>query len=140
GRRLAFSHSWSFAPDFNRAGVTQNASIRLSADDPLSFEDAVAVAHRLNNFLCFAIDRTVTIDACFATIMATEQSGGPERPTEIKLFYQSLPFSERAPKIDRFRMLFAYSQIAGSAEDKLRRWFAAYELFRPALALYFGAR
>jgi hypothetical protein len=72
--------------------------------------------------------------------MAAEQGGGPEKPTEIKVFYQSLPFSERAPKVDRFRMLFGYSQIAASAEEKIRRWFAAYEVFRPALALYFGAR
>jgi hypothetical protein len=140
GRRLAFSHAWSFAPDFNKAGVTQKASIRVSADELLSFEEATAIAHRVTNFLCFAIDRTVTIDAFSATVMASEDGAGPEKPTQIKVFYQSLPFSDRAPKIDRFRMLFGYSHIAGSAEEKLRRWFAAYESFRPALALYFGAR
>lgn len=121
GRRLTFSHSWRFAPDFNKARVTQKASIRLSADEPLSFEEAVAIAHPLTNFLCFAIDKTVTIDACFATVMATERGGGPEEPTETKLFYQSLPFSERAPKVDRFRMLFGYSQIAASAAEKIGR-------------------
>lgn len=140
GARLTFSHSWNLAPAFNRVGITQKASIRVAADEPLSFDDSVFIAHQLTHFLCLAIDKTVAIDAFSAMVMATEGGSGPEKPTEVKVLYQSIPFTERDPKTDNFRMLFDYAQIATTAEEKIGRWFAAYELFRPTLALYFSAR
>jgi hypothetical protein len=72
--------------------------------------------------------------------MATEGEQEPEKPVQIALFYPSLPFSEDVPATDGHRMLFSYSQVRDSAEKKLARWLSAYELFQPALALYFGAR
>lgn len=93
GARLVFSHSWNFAPDFNGSRITQKAWIRIAADDSLSFDEAVAVAHRLTNFLCFATDQTVTIDGFLATVMATDGGGGPAKPTEIEILYRSLPFA-----------------------------------------------
>jgi hypothetical protein len=98
----------------------------------------MALAHKITNFFCLALDEAVSINAAWGTVMATA-GDGPEEPTRIRIVYQSLPFTERVPKGNWRRMLFSYRNVKDSLSSKLTRWFAAYDVFAPTLSLYFAA-
>ena len=140
GRRLSFTHSWRLSPGKIEASISQKAQIRIATDAKLPFEEFPRIANRITNFLCFAIDKTVSIDQASTVIAPAENSEEGEGPARIAIYYQSLPFSERAPRTDPHRMLFTYPRVRVSVADKFARWFAAYEQFQPALSLYFASR
>lgn len=138
--RISFEPTWTLSPGFAEARITQKAHAKIKADQPRELDEYIAVVRRLVNFMCFAIDETVTLDHASATVLARTEQSDELQPVRIKLFYPSRPFTERRPKAQRHRMLFTYARIEGAAEARLRNWLSAYERFQPAFDLYFAAK
>ena len=118
GLQLAFGLSYSLpgSPSMTGAKITQKAFLRLAAKELRPIEDFIVVAHRLTNFFCFAVDETVTMDAVSAMTIGTprDASTPPER-LEMKVIYQSMPFSERPLKVEWHTMLFRFAHIRDGA-------------------------
>jgi hypothetical protein len=73
--------------------------------------------------------------------MTTKQGeAGEAERTRTRIVYQSLPYVERVADPSQHKMLFMYSDVSDSLQEKLTSWLSAYKVFQPALALYFSAR
>lgn len=142
GLQLAFGLSWTL-PGSHRvteAKITQKAYVRLRAPEPRPLDEFTSTARLLTNFFCFATDETVTLDSVTGrmTNPPSKEGEAPER-LDMRIVFQSLPFSEKPPKAEWHRMLFRFTEVRDSAQTMINNWLAAYETFRPALDLYFSA-
>ncbi|WP_259741222.1 HEPN domain-containing protein [Pseudomonas fluorescens] len=69
-----------------------------------------------------------------------ESSTDKQSPVPISIYYQSIPFTEKAPKKNWHEMLFNFRAIADDAEEVFNKWLDAYEDLFPALNLYFSTK
>lgn len=123
------------------ARITQQTYFKLSSAVAKDFSEFSKVIHKLTYLLCFAVDSMLTISDVSATSseITMDISEGKTIPVNIKLYYPSRPFSEDAPKIDKHRMLFRFSDIRIDAEGVFNKWINTYSVIRPSLGLYFSA-
>lgn len=144
GLKLSFTFSWTLPgyPIFTEARITQKAYIKLSSEELRPLTDFTSTAYKITNFLCFALDETVSIRDVSVTSseLQTEISKGEYRPVSIKIFYRSLPFSETSPKINWHSMLFRFPQIKDNVAEIFNNWLNAYELIEPSFNLYFASK
>lgn len=138
---ICFSYTLPGFSNTTEAKITQQAYFTLVSDKAKELHHFIETINQITYFLCFVIDETVTISDVSATSddVVTEMSGGKTRPVAIKVYYESLPFSERIPKIDHHRMLFRFGQVRDNAEAIINKWLESYSIIRPALGLYFSA-
>lgn len=68
GIGLAFTFGWTLpvASTVTEAKITQKAYISLTSESLRSIDDFLAVVFKINNFLCFATDETVSLDSATA--------------------------------------------------------------------------
>ena len=141
---LAFTFSWTLPSERNptEAKVTQKAYVSLESKDLRPFDFFSSIIFKLTNLFCFAIDDTVTLDSVtgFSYELKKEMSGGDTYEVPIKLYYQSLPFSEVKPKLDWDRMLFRYGHIKNDFERIITNWLTNYDVSNPAFNLYFASK
>lgn len=139
--RIRFSYSLPGASKITEAKISQKAFLQIKSEHARSLDEFIGLAHKITTLLCFAMDATVSICDVSANSedIQMDLGEGRKRPVEMKLFYTSLPFSEKLPNIDRHRMLFTYPQIQSKAEAVVNNWLGAYSTIRPALGLYFSA-
>ncbi|EAR62902.1 HEPN domain-containing protein [Neptuniibacter caesariensis] len=122
------------------AQITQKAYLRLSSEEPLELDEYLPIIHQITSLLCLAIDSAVSVQELKGTspsILCNLQN--ETIPELLDIYYPSLPFEEREPSIDKFRMLFTYKDIEKNAQSIFNNWLMAYETIRPALSLYFSA-
>ena len=128
-------------PHITEAKITQKTYFKLVSQHERPLEDFISIAHKLTTFLCFAIDKTVCINPIKATSNTTCRNistGESEPAPPILLYYESLPYTKEAPKVEWYHMLFRYPEIKAKAEEIINNWLKAYDKFEPALNLYFG--
>lgn len=144
GIGMVFTFRWTLpgAPIVTEAKITQKAYISLTSESLRSFDDFLAVVFKINNFFCFATDETVSIDSATAYSYEITRSMGGKKKYEvpIKVYYQSIPFSEVKPKIHWHGMLFRHGDIAAQLETVLSNWLNNYETSKPAFNLYFASK
>lgn len=144
GIGLAFTFGWTLpvASTVTEAKITQKAYISLTSESLRSIDDFLAVVFKINNFLCFATDETVSLDSATAySYEITRDSGnGKNHEIPIKVYYRSIPLSEVKPKVQWHGMLFRYGQIATQLEIILNNWLNNYETSEPAFNLYFASK
>lgn len=130
---------YSKAPE---AKITQRVYFKLISEDLRPLDDFTEIAYKLTNFLCFAIDTTVALKDLSATSKEIQRNSGNENqyPVSIKVFYPSIPFTEKVPDKGSHRMLFTYGTIKSNAQDVFNNWLRAYEIMAPALSLYFSTK
>jgi hypothetical protein len=122
------------------AKVTQAAFLEINAPEPKPLDDLLRIVHRVNTFLCLAIDEPVALTGLSLSSSAiTERIGDKERPAEINLYFPSLPHPEKAPTVEQHRLLFPYGAVIQNLGDLLSRWLADYETLEPAFNLYFAS-
>lgn len=141
---LSFTFGWTI-PSFGNiieARITQKAYIKLESKKLLLLEDFISIAFKLNNFLCFAIDQTVTINSAIAFSYEIKRKLNDEKEYEvpIEIYYPSLPYSDTIPKVHWHTMLFSYANVADNLQEALHKWFDAYERIEPAFNLYFASK
>lgn len=141
---LTFTFGWTIpgTPIVTEAKITQKAYISLTSESLRPIEDFLAVVFKINNFLCFAIDETVSLDSAtgYSYEITRDTGNGEKREVPIKVYYQSIPFSEVKPKVQWHDMLFRYGHIANQLERILNNWLTNYETSEPAFNLYFSSK
>jgi hypothetical protein len=144
GMSLAFTFGWTLpgAPIVTEAKITQKAYITIKSESLRPIEDFLALVFKVNNFLCFAIDETVSLDSatCYSNEITRDVADGEKREVPIKLYYQSSPFSDTRPNISWHNMLFRYGHVANQLEAILKSWLSNYETSEPAFNLYFASK
>lgn len=138
---IFFGYTFPGSPNTTEARITHQTYFKLSSEADIEFSEFGKIIHQITYLLCFAVDSTVTIFDVSATSseLNIEVSKDKTRPANIKLYYQSRPFSEDAPKIDTDKMLFRFSDIRENAERVFNKWLSIYSVIRPSLGLYFSA-
>lgn len=142
GLRVGFEFAWT-APGggaMTEAKITHQARLTVVPDTHMAFEDLRQQVGRLVNFLSFAADKTLSIDAINAfSPAATINLGTEARPISLPVFYEnSTP--PNTVKLDRDDMLFAYPDVADQLERMLTSWLDQHEALAPAFNLYFAVR
>lgn len=141
---LAFTFGWTLPGDpiVTEAKITQKAFVTLRSESLRPIEDFLALVFRVNNFLCFAIDETVSLDSatCYSSAITRGVGDGGKLKVPIKLYYQSTPLSDARPKIAWHNMLFRYGHVANQLEGILKNWLSNYETSEPAFNLYFASK
>ena len=142
--KFAFSGTLpSFLPaNFTEASITQKAYISLKSKKLRSLEYFLDLVFKLHNFLCFAIDKTVSIDSVtgYSKEITQEIEYGKTREIPIKIYERNEPNSETKLKIHPHNMLFGYGNVADQLEEILIKWLESYETLKPAFNLYFASR
>lgn len=142
--KFTFSSSWTlpFIPNFTEARITQKAHMSLVSKELRPFEDFLNLVFKLNNFLCFAINKTVSIDSItgYSSEITEEIREGQKSEIPIKIYYRSDPYSETKPEVYQRDMLFCYPDISDQCEGILTKWIKNYEIAEPAFNLYFSCR
>ncbi len=139
---ITFSYTLPGHPYMREAKITQKTYFKLTSGEKKDLKDFIAVAHKITNLLCFAIDQTVCLDDVSATSDDIQQviSDSKSLSKPIKTYYPSLPFSKEEPKISWHTMLFRFEHIRKHAEKIFNNWFDAYNEIEPALNLYFSTK
>lgn len=144
GMQLKIGFTWSLPgfPVQREAKITQKIFFELISMNEIPLDDFVSTAFQIVTLMCFAIDETVCLEKVSATSnsLMQDMGNGVFAPISIEIIYASLPFDEKEPKTERFRMLFRYGQIKENSERVFNNWIAAYETIEPALNLYFSVR
>lgn len=144
GIGFSFTFCWTLpdTPIVTEAKITQKAYITLKSESLRPIEDFLALAFKLNNFLCFATDETVSLDSAtgFSHEITREVGNGEKREVPIAVYYESTPVSEGRPKLHWHNMLLRYGYIANQLEPILNSWLTNYEISAPAFNLYFASK
>ncbi len=141
--KLSFTFGWTFpSGGITEAKITQKAYIKLEASSLISFHDFTNLIFKLNNFLCLAVDETVTINSATAFSYEVKEKVDEKREFEVPIdvFYSSLPYTDTPPKIQWHKMLFRYGIIAKNLRESLTLWLGNYDKLEPAFNLYFSSK
>lgn len=124
------------------AKITQKAYVSLNSKMLLPIDDYLDVVFKINNFLCFATDETVSLDSitCYSNKITREISNGEKREIAISVYYESYPYTEVKPEITWHKMLFRYGHVANELEKILANWLVNYQVSEPAFNLYFSSK
>lgn len=140
GIELKFLFSLTHSLSFTEAHITQKADISLKSKKLRSLEDFLDLVFKLHNFLCFAIDKTVSIDSItgYSKEQTQEIGDGQKIENPIKIYYRSKPHSEVKPKVHQHDMLLGYWGVADQLEEILTKWIKNYDTSKPSFDLYFA--
>lgn len=144
GMQLLITFEWTLPgfPIIKEARITQKAYLELVSQEARELDDFISVVRKITQFLCFAVDQTVSLDSMEATSDNLHRNigEGRTRPIPIKIYYPSWPYSTDEPTIHQHDMLFRFRQIQNDAERIINNWIEAYENITPAFNLYFFAK
>ena len=140
--RLLMTFHCMTTEEFFESRISQKTYFQLVSEEEHELAEFTSVAHKITNFLCFAIDQTVSLNSMSATSDNFRQDigGGESRPISINIYSSSGPYSHNQPKIYQEDMLFGFEGIYNDAEKKINNWLKAYEQINPAFDLYFLAK
>lgn len=139
---ICFAYTLPGHPLFKEAKITQKAYFKLVSDNLRDLNEYMTTAFKITNFMCFSMDEIVAMNNVSATSSEIQQtvSEDLQHPAQISIYYQSKPFVEKTPKINRHEMLFNYATIKTEAQTFFNNWLNAYEHLSPALSLYFSTK
>lgn len=144
GMELVITFSWSvpFFSNLSEAKIAQKTHFKLFSKEERPQEDFISIAYKITTFLCFAIDKTVCITSASGTVNTLLQKVGENesRPLSFEIYYSSLPYVKKVPKIEIHQMLFRYPHIQVDAEKIINKWLNAYDIINPSLNLYFSTK
>jgi hypothetical protein len=140
GLRVGFEFTWT-APGVGvttEAKITHQARLTVVPDADMAFEDLRQQLGRLVNFLSFAADQTLSIDAlnAFSSAVTINVSEG-KKPLSLPVFFESST-PPSAVTLTRNNMLFSYPDVADQLEHMLTGWLDQHEALGPAFNLYFA--
>ena len=142
---LDFRPSGISFPLKNNFSLKQRTYISLSSNKSLSFDSLRTLILRINNFLCLAIDNTVSFDS--ATVLSTVYSKEKLETIEDKkqeismdLYFVGKSYPEIETDISWSTCLFFYKakEIKKFADD-LSCWMQNYEKYNIPINLYFAS-
>ena len=122
--------------------ITQKAYFKLKSEILKPFSDFRDIVYKITNFMCFAVDDTVSIKDVSATSIELQRKmdEGKFYDIPIYIYYSSRPYSEKIPNKSWHQMLFTYGSIQSNAQDIFNNWLNAYDMLSPAIGLYFSTK
>ena len=144
GMRLLITFHWT-PPEYpliKEGKISQKTYFQLVSEEERELKEFTSVAHKITRFLCFAIDKTVSLDSMKATAdnLCQDLGEGQTERGPVNIYYSSPSYSKGEPKIDRHDMLFGFGKIQSDAQKKIKNWIGVYEETYPAFDLYFSAQ
>ena len=139
---VCFAYTLPGSKNLTEAKITQRAYFKLESKAVCDLNDFISIAFKITNLLCFAMDEIVSIKNVSATSSEITREIGDKKtiPVVISIYYQSIPFVEKAPKKNRHEMLFNFGVIKNNFQKVINNWISAYEKLTPALSLYFSTK
>ena len=140
--RIIWRSSWKYAVT-KEAVIREKRYFQLYSTDACELDDFISIARKITEFLCFAINKTVSVDSMSATSKDLPEKDIGDGKTWLKpinIYYQSWLYSKEEPKIDWYSMLFKFTDIQDDTERIINSWINAYEQIAPAFRLYFLAK
>lgn len=139
---ICFAYSIPGFPTQKEAKITQRIYLRLASTEPIDLNEFIIISFKMTNFICFAIGEIVTIKDVSATSskILKKIDNNDTYPLPIKIYYQSIPYSEKEPKVDWNDMLFTYGIIENNFQYVINKWIDSYDLLSPAFSLYFSTK
>ena len=126
---------------YYESSMRQSSRIKLISNKKKPLEYFTRLANKIVNFLSFAIDESINIkDIKVTNSDIFTEYNGKKHPTEIEVYSQIMHFFKDTPEIKSHTMLFKYTDIQESFEEKINNWIDAYSVIKPALNLFFSVR
>jgi len=141
--RISITFSWKipFFPTIKNASVSQKTYFNLASDKQQPLEEFIHVAAKITNLLCFAINKTVSIDSFQAKsdLFKMRIKDDVFVSVPISIYYKSIPYSATIAEINDLTMLFRYKNIEPNLSKAFQNWINAYDTYSPVFYLYFYA-
>ena len=144
GAVLKFKFGMTF-PSLTRtiteAHVTQKAYASLVSCESKPIDYFTSLATKLRNFLRLVIGRPVSMDSAtgYSRELTRSDGGGGETRVPIQVYYREAGASNQKQEVSWFHMLFLYTEVQSQLEEKLADWLQSYDVFGPAIDVYFTA-
>ncbi|MDR5616676.1 HEPN domain-containing protein [Arsenophonus sp.] len=139
---ICFAYNLPSFLSLKEAKITQRAYFKLESEELRDLGDFAAVAFKITHLMCFAMDDVVAMKNVSATSCEIQRDlgDGKQYSVPIKIYYQSISYSEKVPKRDSYEMLFNYGAIKDKAQQVFNNWISAYGYLSPAFGLYFSTK
>lgn len=139
--RIIWRSSWNYTIA-KEAVISEKRYFQLYSTEACELDKFISVARKITEFLCFAINETVSLNSMSATSDDLLEDVGNRKMglKPIKIYYQSWPYSNDEPKINLPKTLFGFKEIQNDAEKKINNWLKSSEKFADAFRLYFLAK
>ena len=123
------------------ARISQKTYFTLISQEARELDNFTSVVRKITNFLCFAMDQTVSLDSMSATSDNLHQDIGEGKTgtIPIDIYYPSWPYSKDEPDTNESK-LFEFKEIQNDAGRIISNWIEAYEQIAPTFNLYFLAK
>ena len=139
--KLEFRISVSISSEYYESSMKQSSRIELISDEKKPFEYFIQNAEKIVKFLSFGIDKSINIkDVIVMDNDIYNIFEDKKFPIEIEVYSQIIYFVKDVPKIESYTMLFQYTDIEDSFEQKINNWIEAYNNIESALNLFFSIR
>ena len=133
-------HNSSLSPREEK--ITQETSFKLVSKNNRELNELISVAQKLTDLLRLATNETVSLDSMSATSdnFVQDIEEDETTPIPINIYSRGGIYPKNVPHIDRFHMLFGFSDIQNDAEGMINKWIDIYGAYEDALILYFSAQ
>ena len=121
--------------------IKQSSIIELISNkkEPLDF--FIQLSNKILRFLSLAIDKSINIKNIKVTNSDIYHEYGNEKiPIEIEVYKKIFLFSKNIGDITPHNMLFKYTDIQDSFQEKIQKWIVNYDNLKSALNLFFSVR
>ena len=110
----------------------QKSCLSVSYKESRPFEDYKQLIKKINNFLCFAMDKTVSINRV---------TGFPHSEEEVpmEILYRSVPCSKKGTNIKSRNMLFRCPEKESCTKEIFSQWMEQYKELKASFDWYFCA-
>ena len=112
-------HNSSLSPREEK--ITRETFFKLASKNSQELNEFLSVAQKLTDLLRFATNETVSLDSMAATSDNFVPDIGEDEttPIPINIYSRGGIYPENVPHIDRFHMLFGFSDIQNDAEGMI---------------------
>ena len=121
------------------ATIRQTASVFLKTKQPESIGYFASLGFKLCNFLSLALDKPVSIQR-LTSYADSQVDGGRSMSSQVQIFGRFGPQAENHAEIHGHEALFRYPAVAEQLDQLMGNWFRDYDLFPPAINLYFASK
>lgn len=139
---ICFTASLGRSSVVEGARITERIYLKLESEKLLQLSTFTALALKMVNFICFAVDSTLTVKdvVVYSKNICYEVTDAETRMVPLKLYYHSIPHPEKPSKVNKISNLFWFQDIAVRLEDCVNQWVDAYSEIEPSVNLYFSTK
>lgn len=135
---------WNVIPRNSNSiiAIEEHPYIEIEAEEEADFLQLSEIIFSLNNFFCFALDATVTLTSLsgFSKNIKMTRFDGNQFESPIRIFSQTLPFSDIQPELDPTSFLFGFPVVSKRLDDVFLNWISYFDKAHPVIGLYLASK